>query len=71
MRKYTYILQTHNPDKKYVVDNIVENISADIVDNIARKSTLSTMLWRDQAGWFRDAIQRRKWMLIIVTRSID
>lgn len=27
MRKYTYILQTHNPDKKYVVDNIVENIS--------------------------------------------
>ena len=70
MRKYTYILQTHNPDKKYVVDNIVENIFADIVDNIARKSTLSTMLWRDQAGWVRDAIQRRKWM-IIVTRSID
>ena len=52
MRKYTYILQTHNPDKKYVVDNIVENISCGyIADNIARKSTLSTMLWRDQAGW--------------------
>ena len=29
MRKYTYILQTHNPDKKYVVDNIVENISCE------------------------------------------
>lgn len=27
MRKYTNILQTHNPDKKYVDDNIVENIS--------------------------------------------
>lgn len=52
MRKYTYILQTHNPDKKYVVDNIVENISCrDIFDNIARKSTLSTMLWRVQSGW--------------------
>ena len=45
MRKYTYILQTHNPDKKYIVDNIVENISfVVIVNNIARKSTLSTML---------------------------
>lgn len=52
MRKYTYILQTHNPDKKYIVDNIVENISfVVIVNNIARKSTLSTMLWRDQSGW--------------------
>jgi len=53
MRKYTYILQTHNPDKKYVVDNIAENISYGyIVDNIARKSTLSTMLWRVQSGWY-------------------
>lgn len=68
MRKYTYILQTHNPDKKSTI--LWRIFLADIVDNIARKSTLSTMLWRDQAGWFRDAIQRRKWM-IIVTRSID
>ena len=53
MRKYTYILQTHNPDKKYVVDNIVENIFADIDDNIARKSTLSTMLRHARGGWLR------------------
>ena len=49
MRKYTYILQTHNPDKKYIVDNIIKNIG----DDVARKSTLSTMLRHARGGWLR------------------
>lgn len=70
MRKYTYILQTHNPDKKYIVDNIVENISCGYSRRYCEKKYVVNNVVVGPVWLVRDAIQGRKWM-IIVTRSID
>lgn len=70
MRKYTYILQTHNPDKKYIVDNIVENIFCGYSRRYCEKNYVVNNVVVGPVWLVRDAIQGRKWM-IIVTRSID